>query len=347
MKILAVDTSCDETAAAVTDGTTVLSNVMWSQASLHAEFGGVVPSVAQRAHEERIDWMIERALRQAGCRMADIEAVAVTAGPGLAIALGVGIKKAKELVSKLKVPLISVNHVEGHALSPLARARTESQDARPKRIEFPATALVASGKHCDIIRIEKIGTYKLLAHTIDDALGEALDKAARMLGMGYPGGAILEKMAKKGNLETYDLPTPMLGREERLEFSYSGLKTAMWRLVQKELPLTPEKIYNLAAVFQNKAFLHVERLLIRVLDEYPTQDFLFGGGVSANSELRKRVRKICRQRNVGMHLPYSKRLCGDNAAMIGVAAGFKAARREFTDPDKIDRLPRWKVDEVK
>src|SRR3990167_542614 len=344
-KILSIDTSCDETAAAVTEGKKVLSNIIWSQASLHAKFGGVYPSLAKRMHKERIGWVIEKAIKNSKVKIKNIDSIAVTVGPGLAIALEVGIKKALEFAEAYNKPLIPINHVEGHILSVLAHSR--NLKSQISNLKFPALAFVASGGTTQLILVYKIGDYKILAQTSDDSLGEALDKAARMLGLGYPGGAILEKMAKKGNSQTYPLPIPMLGQEDKFVFSYSGLKTAFYKLVEKELPLTPEKIYNLAAVFQNKAFLNVERLLIRVLDEYPTQDFLFGGGVSANSELRKRVRKICRQRNVGMHLPYSKRLCGDNAAMIGVAAGFKAARREFTDPDKIDRLPRWKVDEVK
>lgn len=342
MKILAIDTSCDETAAAVTEGLKVLSNVMWSQASEHAKWGGVVPSVAQRAHSERIEWVVNTALKRARTTWEDVKVIAVTAGPGLGIALGVGIAKAKELALKHDKKLIKVNHVEGHALSAWA---TTSGSGNEKPL-LPCLALVASGKHSEIILIERIGEYTVLAKTIDDAIGEALDKAARMLGLGYPGGALLEKMARKGNQKKYELPTPMLGQENRLEFSYSGLKTAMWRLVEQEKPLTPQKVADLGATFQNKALMHIEKILKKVLVTTQVKDLVIGGGVAANLELRKRLRKICRDNNMKLRLPYSMKLCGDNAAMIGVVAGFKAARGEFIMPEILDRLPRWKIDEV-
>ena len=344
MKILAIDTSCDETAVAVTEGQVIASNVIWSQASLHADFGGVMPSLAQRQHEERIDWVVNRALRQAQCRPVDLGSVAVTAGPGLGIALGVGIAKAKELAKKWNKPLIAVNHIEGHVLGVLAETNSKSQVAR-SNITLPCMALVVSGGHTELILVEQIGRYKIIARTRDDALGEALDKAARMLALGYPGGAILEKMAKTGNAKTYPLPLPMARREDEKAFSYSGLKTAFWRMTDKK-HFSKQEIADLAASFQNRAFEHLTRISRRVMADYPTADLLVGGGVAANMELRKRLRSLGKEMGVKMHFPYSLKLCGDNAAMIGVAAGFKAQRGEFSNPDKIDRLPRWRVDEA-
>lgn len=341
MKILAIDTSCDETAAAVTEGINILSNIVWSQASLHAKFGGVMPSLAQRMHEERIDWIIERAIKNSKLSINNIDAIAVTVGPGLSIALGVGINRAKKLAMKFNKKLIAVNHLEGHILSSFA-----NNEYLVSNIKYPALGLVISGGNTILVKINKIGSYETLAQTTDDALGEALDKAARMLGFGYPGGAILEKMSKLGNPKRYSLPIPIVGQEKRRIFTYSGLKTAMSRLIESEKPLTKDKIYNLAAGFQDVAFIHLIRVLRYVLTKgYPLTPsaLLVGGGVTVNVELRKRLRKLGKEFNIKVHFPYSKKLIGDNAAMIGVAAYFKAQREEFISPDKIDRNPRAKL----
>lgn len=339
MKILAIDTSCDETSVAVTDNSNVLSNIIWSQASQHAKWGGVFPSLAQRLHKERIDWTVERAMRKAKCKMEDIDAIAVTVGPGLAIALEVGISKAKNLCLNYNKPLIAVNHIEGHVLSPLINLKTE--------VKFPALGLVISGAHTDLILIEEIGAYKVLARTRDDALGEALDKAARMLGLGYPGGAILEKLARDSS-PSYPLPTPLVGRESEGFFSYSGLKTAMVRLVEKEKPLTKNKIGALAASFQSQAFEHLTRTVVFSIknSKLPLKYLLVGGGVSSNIEVRGRLRKICKAHKIKLLLPYSNRICGDNAAMIGIAAYYKSQRKEYVENiSKVDRIPRLNIDQ--
>jgi N6-L-threonylcarbamoyladenine synthase len=353
MKILAIDTSCDETAAAVTEGTTVLSNVIWSQASQHAQFGGVMPSLAQRMHKERIDFVIERALRQAQCGLADISAVTVTIGPGLAIALEVGISKAKEIATKHKLPLIPVNHVEGHLLSSLAEPLTPHPNpplnkGREKKGEvvFPALGLVVSGGHTELIKIIEINRYQILAKTQDDALGEALDKAARMLGLGYPGGAILEKMARLGNPKSYPLPLPMARSKDKTSFSYSGLKTAFYRLIDGK-NLDKQQVYDLAASFQNRAFQHLIRVVEETGRRYSVQDLLVGGGVAANIELRKRLRKMGRKLNLRVRFPYSIKLIGDNAAMIGIAAHWQIKNSKSEIPiEQIDRRPRWSVEEI-
>ncbi len=344
MKTLSIDTSCDETSAAVTEDLEIFSNIVWSQASLHSKFGGVMPSLAQRMHEERIDFVINKALGTKHKNLQGIDAIAVTIGPGLSIALGVGVNKAKELAQKYNKKLIAVNHLEGHILSPLANNKELLSD-----ISYPALGLVLSGKNTQLIQINKIGDYEILAETQDDALGEALDKAARMLGLGYPGGAILEKMAKLGDPKKYKLPVPMAGQEDRRIFSYSGLKTAMMRLVASEQSLTKQKIYDLAACFQNSAFKHIERVLRYILNtDYPTppHDLFVGGGVGANVEIRKRLRKLGKEFNIKVYFPYPKKLYGDNAAMIGIPAYFKAQRGEFSDSSKIDRNPRAKIDAV-
>ena len=263
MKILAIDTSCDETAAAVTEDVKVLSNIIWSQASAHAKFGGVMPSLAQRMHEERIDWVIERALKSSKTKIEDVYAIAVTIGPGLSIALGVGVNRAKEIAKKYNKKLIAVNHLEGHVLSPLA-----NNQPLITNIKYPALGLVVSGKNTILVKIDQIGKYETLATTVDDALGEALDKAARMLGLGYPGGYIIEKFSRLGDPKKYHLPIPLSGQEARQIFSYSGIKTSMMRLVEKQKPLTKEKIYNLAAAFQDIAFEHLIRV-VKLLFEIP------------------------------------------------------------------------------
>jgi N6-L-threonylcarbamoyladenine synthase len=344
IKILAIDTSCDETCAAVTEGTRIISNVIWSQASAHAKFGGVMPSLAQRMHEERIDWVIKKALGTWDLAL-DIDAIAVTTGPGLSIALGVGVNKAREIAIQYHKKLIAVNHLEGHILSPLAISKSQ-KSAHFQNINFPAYGLVVSGGNTLFVKVISIGKYETLAQTTDDALGEALDKGARMLGLGYPGGAILEKMARLGESGKYSLPTPIVGQEERRIFTYSGLKTAMNRLVESQRPLTKSKIYNLAYAYQDKAFIHLLRVISHVAKHAEIQfsNLLVGGGVSANLELRKRLRKFGKEFGIHVYFPYSNKLIGDNAAMIGIAAHYLANNRMFIDPSKIDRYPSLKID---
>ena len=372
--ILSVDTSCDETSVSVTNGLTVLSNVVWSQSKVHAKFGGVVPNEARREHENKIHWVYKRALFYAKIQEKELDAVSVTVGPGLAIALGVGINFAKDLAGKYSKPLIAVNHLEGHLLSPLARAknfqfpisnfqfknkREETFSYQPptsnnQPLTFPAFGIVVSGGNTLLVLIEKIGKYKILAQTIDDALGESLDKSARLLGLGYPGGAILEIFARKGNSKKYPLPLPMLGRENEGFYSYSGIKTAFSRMVNKLLTgceqLDKQQIYDLAASYQHTAFEHFIRVTRKTISAtipiYNIQNttYLFvGGGVAANANFRRRIRMMCKQLGITPLFPYAKKLYGDNAAMIGAAAYFKYLKKDFIDPKKIDRIPDLKI----
>ncbi len=343
MKILAIETSADDTAAAVVENTTILSSVKHTQLE-HADWGGIVPSIAKRDHLAYIDKVIDKALTSAQCLIPDIDAVAVTAGPGLAIALEVGISKAKELAIKYDKPLIAVNHIEGHLLSPFANSKFEIRNSK-----LPILGLVVSGGHTELILVEEIGKYKILAQTIDDALGEALDKAARILGMPYPGGAMLEKAAALGNPKKYLLPLPMAGKEDRNELSYSGLKAAFGRLVSaKGQGLSAMEINDLAASFQNRAFEHLIRIIKKSIEHFSlsTEHLLVGGGVIANQELRKRLSLMGRDLGIEIHFAPME-LTGDNAAMIGIAASFKFSRGEVFSPenfDKLDRIPRWRID---
>lgn len=356
MRTLAIDTSCDETAAAVTEDTKVLSNTVWSQASAHAKFGGVMPSLAKRMHEERIDFVVDKALKTAHCTPFTVDCVAVTVGPGLSIALGVGINKAKELATLYKKPLIPINHIEAHLLSPFASDKLQITNDK-----FPMYGLCVSGGNTMFVLIEDIGKYKVLAETVDDALGEALDKGARMLGLGYPGGAVLEKMARLGNTKNFTLPIPLVGQEKRQIFSYSGLKASFYRLIEshkltdKNFP-SKEDIYNLSAAFQDVSFKHLLRVIeyrVSSIDSPKVTSLLLGGGVSANIELRKRLRTLGAKFGLTLHIPYTKKLCGDNAGMIGVCAFLKNQELNYKNLndkyggiiniESVDRNPRLKL----
>lgn len=352
MKILSIDTSCDETAAAVTDKCNILSNVIWSQASAHANFGGVMPSLAERMHKERIDWVVNESLRKSKIKTNDLDAIAVTVGPGLSIALGVGITKAKELASQNKLPLLPINHIEAHLLSPLALPANKKATIN---MSLPAYGLVVSGGNTIFAQIYSIGSYKILAETQDDALGEALDKAARMIGLGYPGGALLEKMAQKQTRSTFKFPIPLVGQEKRQIFSYSGLKTSISRYIQSQKQLnkdfpTQEDIFNLAGEFQKAAFEHLTRTMSYILSssEVKPKTLFFGGGVSNNLYLRQKIRMLGKKFGFRTYLPYTKRLCGDNAAMIGVCAYLKYKEvnlSNYLDYSNVDRRPRLPITE--
>jgi len=346
MKILAIDTSCDETAVAVTHNTEIISNIIWSQASLHASFGGVMPSLAQRQHEERIDFVVNKAIQDSGFKIYDMDAIAVTIGNGLGIALGVGINQAKELAIKYNKPLIPISHTESHLLSSFAEPYSLKHKAY--NISFPALGLVLSGGTTTLCLVKNIGEYKVLAETSDDALGEALDKGARLLGLGYPGGAILEKFAKDGDPNKYKLPLPLQNDKVKNRFSYSGLKTAFVRLFETIKDPTKQDIADLAASFQSVAFDHVEKILEYQISHQPLaiSHLLFGGGVANNVEIKKRLRRLCKKHGIKLHVPYTKKLNGDNAGMIGVCAYLKYGHsdlKKFFDYDSVDRNPRLKL----
>lgn len=345
--ILAIDTSCDETSAAITKENKIIANKVWSQASLHANFGGVYPSLTKRKHEERIGFVINQALRRAKTDFKKIDAIAVTIGPGLAPALEVGIKKAKEISTKYKKLVFPINHVESHILSPLI-----NKDKKEIKNLFPALGLVVSGGNTQLVLIKKIGDYKTLANTIDDALGEALDKGARALGLGYPGGAVLEKIAKQYKGEDKNpLPIPLVGKENLGKFSYSGLKTALVRLIEKTKKekgdITKEDIIRLAYYYQESAFGHIERVVSFIIKNQKTKakSIFVGGGVAANNNLRKKLRKIAKENQIKILFPPKKSLCTDNAAMIGVCCFLKIENNTIKpkNPEKIDRVPKLNI----
>lgn len=347
MKILAIDTSCDETAVAVTEDTKIVSSVVWSQSSLHSSFGGVFPSLAQREHQARIDYVVKKALGSKHKNLKGIDSIAVTVGPGLAVALGVGIEKAKELAIKHNLPLIPINHIESHLLSPFCKPN--SGTAKDLQISYPALGLILSGGTTMLVKVNSIGSYEILAETQDDAIGEALDKGARLLGLGYPGGAILEKLAKNGDSNIHTLPLPLQSDVIKNRFSYSGIKTAFVRLYQNIKDPTKKDLENLASTFQKTAFTHIAKVLEYqiVNSKVNYRDLLFGGGVANNVEIKKMLRKVCKKHSIRLHTPYNKKLNGDNAGMIGVCAYLKCnklSKQEIKDKysnfEEIDRNPR-------
>ncbi len=339
MLILALDTSADETSGAITSGRRVLSYVNYTQILIHREWGGIVPSIAKRAHEERIDFVVEETCRKAKTQLKDIDYIAVTYGPGLAIALEVGIKKAKELAIKYNKKLIAVNHMEGHIYSSFV----QNQNGNPNfPFKFPYLALLISGGHSEIVLFKDHLKYEIIGQTRDDAAGEALDKAARMLGLGYPGGEVLEKLALKvGNIDSFNFPRPMIKTKE-VEFSFAGLKTALFYFL-KDIT-EEEKNKNLcliASSFQEAVLDSIVAKTKIAISQTGVNRLVVGGGVSANKRLRLLLGRLIKKSGGSVIFPPFPYLTGDNAAMIGVVAHFKAEKKLFVDDlNLLDRQPR-------
>ncbi len=333
--ILSIETSLDDTCAAVTKGLRVISNVVSSQTSHHASWGGTVPDIAKRLHQEWLPKVVGRALRQAGSPKLD--ALAVTIGPGLAPSLEQGIAYTKKLSTIYHLPIIPVNHMEGHLLSSFATNKN-GKPVRNFSKGWPALGFLISGGHTELVLMRGIGDYELLGETLDDAAGEAYDKVARLLKLGYPGGPILAEMAKAGK-PIYHLPEPMTMRKD-LDFSFSGLKTAARQYLEKNDPeLTKEFIQDFSASFQKAVFKHLMTRFRRAIDLYSPKIILLGGGVVSNVKLRDLTRAVAKEYDLPVYTPYSKKLITDNAAMIGVVASYKFEKGEFADPNELDRLP--------
>lgn len=337
--ILAIDTSCDDTSAAVTCGMNIISNTVASQVELHKKYGGVFPTVAKLAHRENIKPTIRLALKRAGVTMAEIDAVAVTHGPGLAPALEVGLTAATELAIEHNKPLIPINHIEGHLLSVLARPK-DVEEIKP---QFPTLALIVSGKQTQYVLVKHIGEYEMLGTTLDDAAGECLDKVGRMVNLGYPAGPLIEQFAKKGNPHAVEFPLP-LTHLKSYDVSFSGLKTFARNYIEKH-PVenfTQQDIFDFCASAQYSIFRHIIYKLEKILSEYAVKELWLGGGVAANMTLRKMLRQSGKKFDVAiLRTPYTKKLCIDNAGMIGVVASHKPS----TDDTTIDRKPRLKLGE--
>lgn len=352
--ILAIDTSFDETAVAIVCGRRVIAQVIYSQVALYKEWGGVVPTLARRAHEERFDSVVQRLIRRYLRAMGRqvprydisqlkgmVDAVAVTRGPGLAIALEVGITHARSIAATLSVPVIAVNHMEGHLISAFVQ---NSQGAPVRAMQFPMLGMLVSGAHTEIVLWTDHLTYSVLGETVDDAAGEALDKAARMLGFGYPGGALIERMSMEiNNVDEYVFPRPMI-RSGDLQFSFSGLKTALlYTLKDMSEEDRAVRAHHLASSFQAAVFETLLKKLERAIVQTGVKTVVVGGGVYANKLLRARTRQLVRTMGGRMYAPPSKYLYVDNAAMIGVAASFYFALGKFAGEGDLDRAPRLRL----
>ncbi len=339
--ILGIETSCDETAASlITENDkglpVVLSNIVSSQVEVHKEFGGVVPELAARSHIEKIDWIVKKAIYESGRKIEEINAVASTAGPGLVVCLSVGLSFGKAFASAINKPFIAINHLEGHALSPKLNTN----------LNYPYLLLLISGGHSQYLNVQNLGRYKRLGTTIDDALGEAFDKTAKLLGIEFPGGPQIEILAEKGDPKKYDLPKPIFNKGG-CNLSFAGLKTAILK-ISKTVKSEQNK-YDLAASFQRT----VEEILYKKTkiaftkfeneNEPKEKIFVAAGGVAANKKIRSMLINLCEENNYKSIFPPIE-LCGDNAAMIALAGLEKFKLSQFSKLDHPAK-PRWPLDE--
>jgi len=350
MNILAIETSCDDTCAALVEikhgRFNVLKNIVASQADLHKKYGGVVPEVAARAHVETIIPVIKEAINSPSCIQGgvrgglrgkrSIDAIAIASGPGLITSLHIGVETAKSLSLAWNVPLIKVNHIEGHIYSAIINNNISN-------LKFPAIALIVSGGHTELILMQNHGKYKLLGRTRDDASGEAFDKSAKMLSLPYPGGPEISKRAQKGNPYKYDIPKPMI-HEKGYEFSFSGMKNAIRLLIEDishtDAPL--ERLYpDLCASIEQAIVDVLVSKSIKAVEEYNPKTFILGGGVSANKKLRKTLANAL-PKSTKFLIPELK-YCMDNASMVAVAGYFHAKKKEFIPYHKLKADANWEL----
>jgi N6-L-threonylcarbamoyladenine synthase len=336
MLLLAIETSCDETAAAVvSDGRFILSSVISSQIAIHAAYGGVVPEIASRKHLESLAPVVSQALRDAGVGMETLEGVAVTRGPGLSGALLVGFSAAKAIAVARKIPFVGVHHIEGHLFASFLECP----------VAFPFLALVVSGGHTHLYHVAGFGHYTTLGRTIDDASGEAYDKSAKIMGMPYPGGALIDRMAQNGNPDAIRFPRPLL-HDGTLNFSFSGLKTAVLQhLMKNPVTIPGQAADDLCASFQ-EAVCHVlaAKTEAAILQTGAAR-LVVAGGVACNSGLRSRMTALCTRLGVELSIP-SPSLCGDNAAMLAVPADFYLSHG-LVSPMSLDVTATWDMDVIK
>ncbi|MDC0395535.1 tRNA (adenosine(37)-N6)-threonylcarbamoyltransferase complex transferase subunit TsaD [Candidatus Pelagibacter sp.] len=339
--ILGIESSCDETAASVITENeqgfpAILSNIISSQVDVHKEFGGVVPELAARSHIEKIDLITKKAIDESGIKIDDIDAIASTAGPGLVVCLSVGLSFGKAMASSLNKPFIAVNHLEGHALSPKLNSK----------LNYPYLLLLISGGHTQFLSVNELGSYKRLGTTIDDAVGEAFDKTAKLLGIEFPGGPQIEVYAKKGDPNKYELPKPIF-HKGGCNLSFAGLKTAVLK-ISKQIKTEQEK-YDLAASFQKT----IEEILykktkiafqeFKKINNDNENKFVVAGGVAANKKIREMLKNLCKEEKFKPIFPPIN-LCGDNAAMIAMVGLEKFKLNHFDNLDSPAK-PRWPLDE--
>ncbi|MDC0617034.1 tRNA (adenosine(37)-N6)-threonylcarbamoyltransferase complex transferase subunit TsaD [Candidatus Pelagibacter ubique] len=338
--ILGIESSCDETAASIITENeqgmpTILSSIVSSQVDVHKEFGGVVPELAARSHMEKIDLITKKAFDKSGVKMEELDAIAATAGPGLMVCLSVGLSFGKAMASSLSKPFIAVNHLEGHALSPKLNSE----------LNYPYLLLLISGGHTQFLSVQGLGNYKRLGTTIDDAVGEAFDKTAKLLGIEFPGGPQIEVYAKKGDPNKYELPKPIF-HKGGCNLSFAGLKTAVLK-ISKQIKTEQEK-YDLAASFQKT----IEEILYKkskiAFEEFKKMNttiknkFVVAGGVAANKRIREVLTNLCKEEEFEAIFPPIN-LCGDNAAMIAMVGLEKFKLKQFSELDSPAK-PRWPLD---
>ncbi len=336
--IMGIETSCDETAVSIIQDNgakppRILANIISSQEEVHKKFGGIVPELAARSHLEKIEKITREALKKSRVKLEDIDAISATAGPGLIVCLSVGFNFAKSLALALKKPLIAVNHLEGHALSPMFQ----------NNINYPYLLLLISGGHTQYLIVKGLGKYKRIGTTIDDALGEAFDKTAKILGIKFPGGPKIEKYAKRGDQKKFIFPKPIINRGG-CNLSFAGLKTAVFRS-SKSIKTKQDK-YDLAASFQ-KTILDIlykkTKTAINEFKKYSSVNkIVIAGGVAANKEIRKIMNKICLEEKFDAIFP-ELNLCTDNAAMIAIV-GLKKFKKKKFDKLNFPVKPRWPLD---
>ena len=340
--ILGIESSCDETAASIVTENEqgipiVLSNVVSSQVDIHKEFGGVVPELAARSHIEKIDWIVQKAIDDSGINIGEIDAVASTAGPGLIVCLSVGLSFGKSFASAMNIPFISVNHLEGHALSPKLNSK----------LDYPYLLLLISGGHSQYLSVQGIGSYKRLGTTIDDALGEAFDKTAKLLGIEFPGGPQIEVLAEKGDPNKFQFPKPIFNKGG-CNLSFAGLKTAILK-ISKTIKNEQDK-FDIAASFQKTIQDILNKKTKIAFNEYEKMNkpenkiFVVAGGVAANKKIRSTLIELCIENNY-KHIFPPINFCGDNAAMIAVAGLEKFKIKQFDNLD-FPAKPRWPLDET-
>ena len=339
--ILGIETSCDETAVSLIQDDKsgvpkILSNIVSSQFDIHKEFGGVVPELAARSHVEKIDIIARKAIQESGVSLDKVSAIAATMGPGLIVCLSVGLNFGKAMASSLNLPFIGVNHLEGHALSPKLHSK----------IEYPYLLLLISGGHSQYLSVNSLGKYKRLGTTIDDALGEAFDKTAKLLGIEFPGGPKLEKFSEQGDPNKFELPKPIINKGG-CNLSFAGLKTAILRITK--IIKTEQDKFDLAASFQKtiEEILYIKTKIafdeFKKINSQDKNSFIVAGGVAANKGIREKLIKVSKENNFKPIFPDLK-LCGDNAAMIAMVGLEKFKAKQFDNLD-LPANPRLALDE--
>jgi N6-L-threonylcarbamoyladenine synthase len=337
MRVLGIETSCDETGVALYDSERgLLAHALYSQASLHSQYGGVVPELASRDHIRRVLPLIRQVLAESGLGLNGVDAIAYTRGPGLVGALLVGASIATALGYALNKPALGIHHLEGHLLSPLL-----SEPA----LKFPFVALLVSGGHTQLMQVSQVGEYVLLGETVDDAAGEAFDKTAKLLGLGYPGGAALAKLAQQGDSRRFKLPRPMLHSGD-LDFSFSGLKTAVLTLIQRE-PLNEQSRADIAAAIEAAIVEVLIAKSLAALEQSGLRQLVVAGGVGANRKLRDELTQHAAREGIRVFYPELE-FCTDNGAMIAFAGAMRLQKTGFGIPDSglkdFSVKPRWDLE---